>query len=64
MVLNVQQYDYVYHLTESSGVRVVVHDRNVMPFPDRLGINVATNSLVDIAVTEVRKLILLFSALQ
>lgn len=53
--MNVQQYQYISHFTESSGARVVVHDRNVMPFPERSGINVATNSMIDIAVTEVRE---------
>lgn len=55
LMLNIQQYQYVSYLTESSGARVVVHDRDVMPFPEQYGLNVAPNSLVEIAVRQVSK---------
>lgn len=52
-MLNIQQYQYVSYLTESSGARVVVHDRNVMPFPEQSGLNVAPNTMVEVSVKQV-----------
>lgn len=53
-MLNVQQYEYASLLTEYSGARILLHDRNVMPFPESSGINVEPNTYVELAVTEVR----------
>jgi hypothetical protein len=54
LILNVQQYEYIYELTESAGVRVLVHERSQMPFPEQEGINIGTNTWAELAVREVK----------
>lgn len=52
-MLNVEQYEYVDQLTESSGIKVLVHDPDTMPFPEDGGITVAPNTITRLAVKKV-----------
>ncbi|KAF6030840.1 SCNN1D [Bugula neritina] len=50
MLLNIQQYEYVPYLTEASGVKILIHDPEEMPFPEDGGITVAPNTRTRLAV--------------
>ncbi|ESO09382.1 hypothetical protein HELRODRAFT_168363 [Helobdella robusta] len=59
ILFNVEQKEYVGQMSQSAGLRVVVHDPARMPFPEDEGILVAPNALTHIAVTMVNNFLLL-----
>ena len=50
MVFNVDQTQYIGDLTESAGMKVLVHNANHMPFPEDQGVTVAPGELTSIGV--------------
>ena len=50
---NISEYLSV---TDSSGLRVVIHEQSVKPFPEVLGYNVQTGAATSLAVTFVSNL--------
>ena len=61
MVFNVDQAQYIGDLTESAGMKVLVHNANHMPFPEDQGVTVAPGELTSIGVTMVSWLLLTMS---
>ena len=53
LYVNIEQYNYVPFMTEASGLRVVIHDINEMPFPSDSGFSVAPNTLTRVSVRRV-----------
>ena len=53
MMVNVQQYEYVPYLSQSSGARIVLHDNNAIPFPEEQGVSVSPNTNIDITLLRV-----------
>ena len=56
LMFNLEQKDYIGELTESAGLRLVVHDPRRMAFPEDEGILVAPNTLTNIGISMVRNL--------
>ena len=54
--MSVEQDDYITALTQTAGLRVIVHDQNAMPFPELQGINVSPGTHADIRIKQVRML--------
>ena len=53
MVFNVDQASYIGELSQSAGLRVVIHDTHRMPYPEDEGILVSPGSLTYLGVTMV-----------
>ncbi|ESO09380.1 hypothetical protein HELRODRAFT_168361 [Helobdella robusta] len=54
VMFNVEQENYIGEISQSAGLRVVVHDPKRMPFPEDEGILVPPNALTHIGVTMIK----------
>jgi hypothetical protein len=52
--VNIQQDQYVGELSEPAGIRVVIHDQYMMPFPEDDGYYAQTGRLTSFAITKVQ----------
>ena len=59
VVVNIDQSEYTDLLTGPAGARIVVHDQNVMPFPNDMGILARPGELLSIGIRKVSILQLL-----
>ena len=53
LVLDIEQNEYLPHLTDAAGVRIVVHPQERMPFPQDEGIVAAPATLTSIGIRQV-----------
>ncbi|XP_067930523.1 FMRFamide-activated amiloride-sensitive sodium channel-like [Watersipora subatra] len=53
LTINIGEYDYLPFLTEDAGIRVVIHDQDAMPFPDRDGITASPGQISNIALKKI-----------
>ena len=53
LVIDISQTEYLPHVTDAAGVRVIVHPQERMPFPQDEGIIAAPATLTSIAVRQV-----------
>lgn len=53
LILNIDQSEYLPHLTDAAGVRVVVHPQERMPFPQDEGVVAAPATLTSIGIRQV-----------
>ncbi len=45
LIFNIDQKEYVGHLAEAAGVRIVVHPQATMPFPEDEGLSIGPGQL-------------------
>ncbi len=50
LIFNIDQDEYVGELAESAGVRVVLHPRHRMPFPEDEGLSISPGELTYVGV--------------
>ena len=53
MVVNVNQNDYMPESGDTAGIRLVVHPKNRMPFPEDEGITVSPGHSTSIGIRQV-----------
>ena len=53
MLLNIEQWEYVGEITQSAGVRVLIHGHKEMPFPDEAGVSIEPGKSTEIGVQRV-----------
>jgi len=46
-------YEYIPVLTKSSGIRVVIHNNTVMPFPEEMGFAASPNTMTTFSYNRV-----------
>ena len=55
LVVDIRQWEYLPHLTDAAGIRVVVHPQERMPFPQDEGIVAAPAMLTSIGIRQVSR---------
>ena len=53
MQLYLEQREYIGQMQDAAGARILVHDQNVMPFPEDGGISVSTGQRTSIGINRV-----------
>ena len=51
---NIEQDEYVPDLSESAGIRVLIHDRGEMPFPEDKGVDISPGRLTSVGIRKVK----------
>lgn len=55
LTMNVEQYEYVPYLTQSSGIKVLIHDPFHAPFPADAGLVLSPNAHTSLNIKKVCK---------
>ncbi len=55
LILNIEQSEYIGSLAEAAGVKVVLHHKETMSFPEDNGFSVAPGQMTHIGLTMVIK---------
>lgn len=54
MILFVRQFEYLSLSVRAAGIRILTHQRDVMPFPENSGVRVSPGFKTSVAMTKVR----------
>ena len=52
----IEQHEYIPTVSDSAGLRIIIHDQNEMPFPDDRGYNLSPGMKTSIGMDKVRYL--------
>ena len=53
IVFNIEQSEYIADLTQTAGVRVLIHDQKRSPFPEEEGIDISPGYATSVGITMV-----------
>ncbi|XP_066572388.1 acid-sensing ion channel 1-like [Amia ocellicauda] len=53
MELSIEQDEYIEHISQAAGIRLIIHDQKDMPFPEDDGVNISPGQESDLAIIKV-----------